>query len=68
MARDDGVRIGAGGKTMLSEAPEVEVKVVEPLATRENEKKKVEVLEERLLEERVLEERLLDVPEDPEEE
>ena len=48
MARDDGVRIGAGGKTMLSEVPEVEEKVVEPLAVVQ-EKKKVEVLDERLL-------------------
>ena len=48
MARDDGVRSGAGGKTMLSEVPEVEEKVVEPLAVVQ-EKKKVEVLEERLL-------------------
>jgi len=47
MARDDGVRVGAGGKTMLSEV--LEVKVVQPLATKQNKKKKVEVLEERLL-------------------
>ena len=61
MARDDGVKIGAGGKVMLSEVPEVGEKVVVPLASKlqlENEKKKVEVLEERLL----------DVPEDLEEE
>ena len=47
MARDDGVKIGAGGKVMLSEVPE-EVKEVKTLATKQNEKKKVEVLEERL--------------------
>ena len=47
MARDDGVRIGAGGKVMLAEVPEV--KDPTPLATKQNEKKKVEVLEERLL-------------------
>lgn len=46
MARDDGVKIGAGGKVMLSEVPEV--KEVKTLATKQNEKKKVEVLEERL--------------------
>ena len=47
MARDDGVKIGAGGKVMLAEVPEV--KDPTPLATKQNEKKKVEVLEERLL-------------------
>jgi hypothetical protein len=51
MARDDGVKYGAGGAVMLSEVPEVPVveaeKVVTTLAARQN-KKKVEVLEERL--------------------
>ena len=45
MARDDGVKIGAGGKVMRAEVPEV--KDPTPLATKQN-KKKVEVLEERL--------------------
>lgn len=48
MARNDGVKIGAGGKVMLSEVPEEEVKEVKTLAAKQNEKKKVEVLEERL--------------------
>jgi len=55
MARDDGVKIGAGGKVMLAEVPAV--KDPTPLATKQN-KKKVEVLEERLL----------DVPEEEENE
>jgi hypothetical protein len=49
MARDDGVRIGAGGKAMLQEIAEVP-EVPKPKATTLAEKQaKVEVLEERLV-------------------
>jgi hypothetical protein len=46
MARDDGVKIGAGGKSMLQEIVEVPTAPV-PLAKKQN--KEVEVLEERLV-------------------
>jgi hypothetical protein len=50
MARDDGVRMGAGGQAMLQEIVEVP-EVPKPKATTlaEKQEAKVEVLEERLV-------------------
>ena len=47
MPRDDGVKVGGGGKVMIQEI--VEVPSEAPLKTPAEEQKKVEVLEERLM-------------------
>ena len=47
MPRDDGVKVGGGGKVMIQEI--VEVPSEAPLKTLAEKQKKVEVLEERLM-------------------